>query len=115
MQTFMQAIARQEGFYTAGTLASRRNNPGNIVEGAFARTHGALHTDGSRFAAWSCADWGFAAMRELLTMGYMGLTVAEAIAKWAPEVENDTNNYIKDVCLWTGLTPNTVLTAENIG
>lgn len=36
-----QAIARQEGFYTAGTIPQRANNPGDIEWGDFARRHGA--------------------------------------------------------------------------
>ena len=34
---------------------------------------------------------------------YKGLTVAQAIAKWAPPNENDTTSYINNICGWTGL------------
>jgi len=30
-------------------------------------------------------------------------------------VENNVNSYIANVCAWTGLTPETVLTSELIG
>ena len=113
--TFIEAIAREEGFEVAGSLAQRRNNPGNIEEGEFARTHGALHTDGNRFAHWATPEAGFQAMRELLQIGYNGLTVAEALNKWAPPVENQTESYIANVCKFTGLTPDSVLTNEAIG
>ena len=113
--TFIEAIAREEGFEVAGSLAQRRNNPGNIEEGEFARTHGALHADGNRFAHWATPEAGFEAMRALLQMEYAGLTVAEALNKWAPQVENQTESYIANVCKWTELTPDAVLTNEVIG
>lgn len=113
--TFMEAISRQEGFLVTGSRAQRRNNPGDIEDGKFAQAHGALPSDGNRFAAWPTSEAGYAAMRALLLRGYVGLTVSAALNKWAPPVENATNAYIAHVCLWTGLTPETVLTAENIG
>ena len=113
--TFIEAIAREEGFEVAGSLAQRRNNPGNIVEGEFARTHGALASDGNRFARWDTPEAGFEAMRILLRIRYNGLTVAAAINKWAPPVENRTDLYVANVCKWTGLTPDSVLTNEVIG
>lgn len=112
--TFASAIARQEGFWVEGSLANRRNNPGNIEEGKFAQSHGALPSDGNRFAAWATADEGFAALVSLLKIGYTGLTLAQAIAKWAPANENDTAQHIKNVSSWTGLDPETVLTAETL-
>ena len=113
--TFIEAIAREDGFEVAGSLAQRRNNPGNIEEGEFARTHGALHTDGNRFAHWATPEAGFQAMRELLQIRYTGLTVAAALYKWAPPVENNVNAYLKNVSSWCGLQPDDILTAENIG
>jgi hypothetical protein len=115
MLTLLEAIARQEGFYVPGTLANRRNNPGNIDEGRFAQTHGALPPDGNRFAAWPTSEAGFAAMRALLTDDYLGLTLAAALDKWAPPIENDVNAYLADVVKWTGMEANEVLTQQNIG
>jgi hypothetical protein len=51
-------------------------------------------------------------MRALLTEHYLGLTVTAALNKWAPPVENDVSAYQANVCEWTGLTPETVLTSE---
>jgi hypothetical protein len=116
MMTFMEAIARQEGFYaTVPDLPNRRNNPGDIEDGPWAQAHGALPSDGSRFAKFANVDDGFAAMRALLLAHYLGLTVLQAIQKWEPVVENDDSAYVRNVCAWTGLTPSTVLTAELIG
>jgi hypothetical protein len=115
MQTLLEAMARQEGFYAPGTLPNRRNNPGDIEDGEFAQAHGALPPDGHRFAAFPDAATGFAAMRALLTEHYLGLTLEEALNKWAPPVENDTNIYLQHVSEWTGLSADAVLTADIIG
>lgn len=112
--TFMEAIAREEGFFVEGTRPQRNNNPGDIEYGSFAQAHGATGGD-PRFAIFSTPEAGFAAMRALLCRAYVGLTVSQALNKWAPPVENQTNSYIANVCAWTGLTPDTVLTTENIG
>jgi hypothetical protein len=53
-------------------------------------------------------------MRVLLSRAYVGLTLTQALDKYAPPVENETNAYIANVCKWTGLTPDTVLTEELI-
>jgi len=114
MQTFMEAIAREEGFYVPGTRPARNNNPGDIEFGRFTQAHGATGGD-PRFAVFPSPAEGFAAMRALLLSAYKGITVAQALNKWAPPVENATNSYIANVCTWTGLTPETVLTEELIG
>ena len=115
MQTLIQAMARMEGFYSPGTLPNRRNNPGDIEDGKFAQAHGALPSDGHRFAAWATPEEGFAAMRSLLTAHYLGLTLAQALNKWAPPVENNVNAYLKNVSTWTGMAADQVLTEQNIG
>lgn len=113
--TFINALARQEGFPIEGSLPQRRNNPGDIEDGKFARAHGALPSDGSRFAAFPDAATGFAALRSLLVTYYAGMTIHDALNKYAPPVENNTSGYEANVCSFTGLTPETVLTAELIG
>jgi hypothetical protein len=115
MISFMEAIARQEGFNLPGSRPQRRNNPGDIEEGKFAQTHGALPSDGNRFAAWPTPEAGFAAMRTLLTSRYLGLTVEQALNKWAPPTENNVNAYLKNVSSWCGLQSADILTTENIG
>lgn len=80
-----------------GTRASRNNNPGNIQYGDFARSQGAVGSDG-RFAVFPTPRDGFAAMKALLSSGsYENLTIAQAIAKWAPPSENDTQAYINGI------------------
>ena len=106
---FLEAIAREEGFYSAGTRPQRNNNPGDIEFGKFTQAHGATAGD-PRFAVFPDHVSGFAAMRSLfLSSGYAGLTIAQALNRWAPPVENKTNAYIANVCAWTGLTPDTLI------
>ncbi len=100
--SFLEAIAREEGFYKAGTRPNRNNNPGDIEWGKFTQAHGATHGD-PRFAVFPDATTGFSAMRALFqSSGYKGLTVEAALNRWAPPVENQTNAYIANVCLWCG-------------
>ncbi|HKD60529.1 MAG TPA: hypothetical protein VKB47_08715 [Terracidiphilus sp.] len=114
MLTYIQSLARMEGFGKAGDIPTRDHNPGDICAGKFTSAHGAIGADG-RFAQFATDDEGFAALRALLLEHYVGMTVAAAIAKYAPACENCTANYIKVVCQLSGLTPDTVLTADNIG
>jgi hypothetical protein len=102
--TLLEAMARQEGFYAAGSRPERNNNPGDIEDGKFARAHGATGTDG-RFAIFPDSATGFAAMRALLLSAYRGLTIQQALNKYAPPVENDTNTYLEHVCEWANLNP----------
>ena len=108
--TICEAIARMEGFGVVGGRATRNNNPGDIEFGAFAHSFGALRIETispprtPRFACFPTVEAGFAAMRALLKQHYAGLSIAEMIYKYAPPVENNTEEYIKNVCTWTGLT-----------
>jgi hypothetical protein len=35
--------------------------------------------------------------------------LSNAIENWAPPVENQTSQYLANVCTWTGLTPDTII------
>lgn len=105
MMNFLQAVAREEGFYAMGSRPQRNLNPGDIEYGKFALAHGATGTDG-RFAIFPTADAGFAAMKALFQAPlYAGKTVTAALNTWAPPVENQTNAYIANVCEWVGCKP----------
>ncbi len=107
--TFLEAIAREEGFYKEGSRSQRNNNPGDIEYGKFTIAHGALHGD-PRFAVFKDAAAGFAAMKSLFqTSGYRGLTVEQALDRWAPPTENKTNAYIANVCEWVGCQPTDII------
>ena len=111
MVTFCEAIARQEGWLVPSSRCRRNHNPGNIEYGGWAVAHGAIASDG-RFAIFPDDATGFAAMSALLMTDYVGLSVQDAVAKWAPPTENDTAEYVCNVCTWTQLTPETSLTSS---
>lgn len=115
MKTLLEAMATMEGFYKEGTLAQRRNNPLNIEEGPWTQEHGALPSDGNRFAAFSNFELGFAVARQLLQDDYLGLLIPAVIAKWAPPSENNDTSYADGVYEMTGLSATDILTVSNIG
>ena len=103
--TLLEAIARIEGFYVPGSRPNRLNNPGDIEWGVFARMNGAtsLETpkgdEPARFAYFPTPEAGFAALHALLGgPSYADLTIEEAINKYAPPSENNTANYVEQVC-----------------
>lgn len=91
-----------------GTRASRNNNPGNVEYGPYAKSMGAVGTDG-RFAVFSTKEQGLKAIGGLVfnSPKYAGATIRQAIGIYAPEFENDTNAYAATVAKATGATVNT--------
>lgn len=114
---FVEAIAVMEGFYAPGSRPQRNNNPGDISWGNFASKHGAtgpetLASGGAgRFAVFPSPEVGFAAMNALLSgPSYQGMTVAEALNKWAPPGDgNNESAYLDGVCQMTGCEPDTMI------
>ena len=76
----------------------RNNNPGNVEFGSFTQKHGALSGD-PRFAIFPTYEAGRNAKRELIFQGknYTNLSLSQAIARYAPPSENNTNAYIAGV------------------
>jgi hypothetical protein len=109
MISFCEAIARQEGWLDPTSRCRRNHNPGNIEYSEFARAHGASGNDGV-YAVFPDDATGWRAMSTLLQIGYLNLTMAQAITKWAPPEQNDTEAYIANVQEWTGIAPDTRLT-----
>lgn len=92
-----------------GNRPWRNNNPGNIEYGPFTRSKGAIGTDG-RFAIFPTAEMGVDAKKDLLfnpRSAYINLTLRDAIYKYAPPGENDTEGYLKNMIAATGVPPNT--------
>ena len=101
-----------EGWYVIGATPNRpqrNNNPGDINFGSFAEKFGATLETGTphpRFACFPTAEQGWACLNALLSgPAYSGLTIQEAVNKYAPPVENDVNQYVALVTKWTGLDP----------
>ncbi len=73
-----------------GSRAWRNNNPGNIVAGKFANTHGAIGNNNG-FAVFPDEETGQRASAALLrTSTYSKLSIDQAIARRSPPNENDT-------------------------
>ena len=93
--------------YTDGTSATfnqprpiRNNNPGNLEYGAFAKSHGAVGSDG-RYAVFPTIQSGYRCKIALLkTPKYQVLSIADAFERYAPRSENP--NYQKDLQAYTG-------------
>jgi hypothetical protein len=86
------AIQKHEG-WRPGTRSYRNNNPGNIEYGKFAKSNGAIGSDG-RFAIFPDYNTGRIALKTLLKKNYSHLTIKGMVNKYAPGFENDTNAYI---------------------
>jgi hypothetical protein len=111
MITFKQAIARMEGFgASTSNLPTRNNNPGDLDKAPWEKT--VIST--GRFAKFTTPEDGWHALETLLLKSYIGLTVEAAINKYAPPCENNTHNYVTEVCKWTGFLPSTILTSNMI-
>ena len=96
------AIEKQEGYYK-GTLAFRNNNPGNL---RYKGQPGAEQGEGG-FARFKDYDAGHAEeVRQLGLYASRGLTLEQALTKWAPPNENNTAAYIANVAGSTGFNPN---------
>lgn len=82
---------------TGGTRAWRNNNPGNLRNSAFSKTHGSVGEAGG-FAVFPDEETGRQALKDLLkTKTYRQLDIGKAITRYAPPVENDTGQYIKNI------------------
>lgn len=95
-------IAQFEGFGKDGVPATRNNNPGNIVAGTFATSHGATGSSGP-FAVFPDSSTGLAATDALVShYADMGFSIEDLINKWAPPTApgnsvDATQNYINFV------------------
>ena len=98
------SVVRREGAFNW-----RNNNPGNIEDGPFAKSLGALPIPGpkspaSRYAIFPTYESGRAAKAQLLFMGknYKNLPVKDAVYRWAPPSENNSEAYAQSVIAAVG-------------
>ena len=117
--TLAEAIARFEGFGTSGTLATRNNNPGNLIPGSFSTAHGAVGESGG-FAVFPDYNTGFQA-EDALIKNYAdkGYTIEELLRAWAPpssagNSEANTQKYIDFVSGKLGVPASTPISATAV-
>jgi len=101
------SVVRQDG-----ARNWRNNNPGNIEFGSFARRYGAIGTDG-RFAIFPSYQAGRAAKEALLfnSSGYSGMSISQAINRYAPPSENNTSSYVNSVASAVGVSADTPMSS----
>ena len=79
-------------------------NPGNIRRSAV-RYKGETESDDAAFKTFASTAWGYRAMFVLLDSysrkGYR--TIRQMISRYAPPIENHTENYIRCVAEWSGI------------
>ena len=93
-----------------GTISWRNNNPGNMRMSEFSKAQGAIGEAGG-FAVFPTKEAGERAREKLLfeAESYKNKTLAQAIQRYAPESENNTQAYIDALVKATGANPNTPL------
>ena len=94
------------------TRGIRNNNPLNIRRVAGQRWKGEILPSiqggdgGGSFVRFESIEYGIRAAFVLLrtyAIKYKANCIQDIISRWAPASENNTEKYIKNVCLWTGL------------
>ena len=81
---------------------TRNNNPGNIKKSS--RTYFGETDVDSEYESFRTPEQGYAAMFDLLNRRYAGMTLSEALHKYAPVYDgNDTEKYIRFVEKKSGL------------
>ncbi len=88
------------------TRGLRNCNPLNIrrVAGTHWKGQAAQQTD-SQFIQFETVEWGLRAAFCILrtyARRYNAICISDIIHRWAPPSENLTEQYIRNVCLWTG-------------
>lgn len=93
-----------------GTISWRNNNPGNMRMSDFSKAQGAIGEAGG-FAVFPTAEAGEKAREKLLFEAetYKNKSIAEAMNRYAPPSENNTQAYIDSLVKATGANPNTPL------
>jgi hypothetical protein len=109
--TLAQSIATMEGFFQAGTLAQRNNNPGNLRAGA-----GQVGTDANGFAIFPDVQTGWSALyRQISLDSSRGLDLSGFITKYAPPSQNDTGSYLNYLTGQLGVPSTTLLSDLGAG
>jgi hypothetical protein len=99
------------------TRGERNNNPGNVRSvGGVVWQGQSIVQDDLDFVVFKASQYGIRAIARILrTYKFQGLTtISQAIARWAPGSENDTNAYVTDVCDRCGIAATDVVDFDAI-
>lgn len=103
----MDLIGRMEGWGLANSLATKNNNPGNLV---YVGQAGAIGKDDRGFAIFSNPDNGWMALQRQIELdASRGLDLRTFINKYAPPRENNTSNYLTFLTDGLGVSADTPL------
>lgn len=86
----------------------RNNNPGNIRLGSFRYRGEKAESSDTAFRQFESIEWGYRAMFVLLhtyAVKHGCHTLRKIINRYAPPIENHTDNYIRRVAYATHLSP----------
>lgn len=115
--TLDQAISQFEGFGQPGTIATRQNNPGDLIYGPFAQSMGATGPGTGNIAIFPNNQTGFAAMDQLIQhYANQGYNIQQLIGAWNPpnapgNTPQGTQNYTNFVAQQARVTPQTQVSA----
>lgn len=102
----------RRAFFMKKTRGYRNNNPLNIERNATRWQGMAENQNDSRFIVFKSMAYGYrAAIRTLVTYFTVHRlrSIRQIVNRWAPPVENHTDNYIKTVSQHTGFHPDAEL------
>jgi hypothetical protein len=102
-----ELISKEEGFGIAGTLPTRNNNPGDLRHSIHS-SHKPGDPNGIGIID-SVADGWADLERQLQLYANRGMTLAEAIAEYAPPNENNSAQYLAFVCNGLGCDASTLV------
>lgn len=96
----------------------RNNNPGNIRLGSVRYKGERAKSSDSAFRQFESMEWGYRAMFVLLhtyALKHNCHTLRSMINRYAPPIENHTENYIRRVAYATHLSPDEVISTTDKG
>ena len=93
------------------TRGLRNNNPGNIRISKTIYLGEVQPSQDKAFKQFTKMEWGYRAMFVLLFTyhknGYQ--TIRKMINRYAPPIDNNTENYVRLVAEWSGILPDKIL------
>ena len=96
----------------------RNNNPGNIRLGSVRYKGEMAKSSDSAFRQFESMEWGYRAMFVLLhtyALKHNCHTLRSMINRYAPPIENHTENYIRRVAYATHLSPDEAISTTDKG